>query len=290
MRSLGGLSACRIAPWLAGSVLATSQVWAAGPPADANTARGVLRAESEAVLASSVSERIVKMPFREGDSFKRGDVLVSFDCSHMAAELRAARAGAEVESRNSVVQNELLSMDATGRADADIAKFKEKEKVAQADAIAQRMTGCRLVAPFAGRVVETMVRVNETPAANEKLIRVVSAGPLELHMVVPSKWLTWLKPGSQLAFVVDETGSTLQTKVLRISGAVDAVSQTVKVIAAVPNAPAGVLPGMSGRATLDAAMAGTSASVADAQLTSTRTSPTQSQQLQPPASTERRSK
>lgn len=288
MRQCKGAGRVRLACWAAGSLLAAAQAWAAGPTADANTARGVLRAENEAVLASPVSERIVQMPFREGDSFKRGDTLVSFDCSQLAAELRAARAGAEVESRNAVVQAELLSMDATGRADADIARFKEKEKVAQADAIRQRMAGCRVVAPFAGRVVETLVRVNETPAANEKLIRIVSAGPLELHMVVPSKWLTWLKPGSQLAFTVDETGSTLQARVLRISGAVDAVSQTVKVIAAVPQSPAGVLPGMSGRATLETDMAGVPAPVAGAQLTSTRPATAQSQP--PPATSQRQSK
>ncbi|WP_390317137.1 efflux RND transporter periplasmic adaptor subunit [Variovorax soli] len=288
MRPWGGAGRVRLAFWCTGSLLAAAQAWAAAPVADTNTARGVLRAENEAVLASPVSERIVQMPFREGDSFRRGDVLVSFDCSQLAAELRAARASAEVESRNAVVQAELLSMDATGRADADIAKFKEQEKVAQADAIRQRMVGCKVVAPFAGRVVEALVRVNETPAANEKLIKIVSAGPLELHMVVPSKWLTWLKPGSQLAFTVDETGGTLQARVLRISGAVDAVSQTVKVIAAVPQSPAGVLPGMSGRATLETDMARATASTADTQLTSARPGAPQSQP--PPATTPRQNR
>jgi RND family efflux transporter MFP subunit len=214
-------------------------------------ARGVLRAEHEAVLSSSVSERIVRMPFREGQHFRKGQALVSFDCSRLSAELRAARAGADVEARNAKVQSELLAMDATGRADADIAKLKEKEGDAQADAIRARMSGCKVVAPFAGRVVEAMAKEYETPPANEKLMKIVSDGPLELHMVVPSKWLSWLKTGSSLAFKVDETGDTLQAKVERISGAVDAVSQTVKVVAAVQKAPAGVLPGMSGRAILE---------------------------------------
>ena len=88
MRQCRGAGRVRLACWAAGSLLAAAQAWAAGPTADANTARGVLRAENEAVLASPVSERIVQMPFREGDSFKRGDTLVSFDCSQLAAELR----------------------------------------------------------------------------------------------------------------------------------------------------------------------------------------------------------
>ena len=96
-----------------------------------------------------------------------------------------------------------------------------------------------------------MARTHEAPPPNEKLIRIVSDGPLELHMVVPSKWLGWLKVGSSFDFKVDETGDTVKAVVDRISGAVDAVSQTVKIVCKVPRVPASVLPGMSGQARLD---------------------------------------
>ena len=78
MRQCRGAGRVRLACWAAGSLLAAAQAWAAGPTADANTARGVLRAENEAVLASPVSERIVQMPFREGDSFKDGGGKIVF--------------------------------------------------------------------------------------------------------------------------------------------------------------------------------------------------------------------
>lgn len=214
-------------------------------------ARGVLRARHEAVLAAAISERIERMPFREGDAFRKGQTLVAFDCNRLHAELRAADAGQAAEARNAEVQDELLAMQATGRADAEIARYKERERAAQADAIRARMRDCRLSAPFSGRVVETIARVHETPSANEKLLRIVSDDPLELHVVVPSKWLGWLRTGSAMAFRVDETGDLLPATVERISAAVDAVSQTVKVVAAVPDVPPGVLPGMSGRVVLE---------------------------------------
>ncbi|MEJ8855827.1 efflux RND transporter periplasmic adaptor subunit [Variovorax robiniae] len=227
--------------------------------ADASIARGVLRAQNEATLSSTVSEVIVSMPYREGDRFPKGAALVTFDCNRLAADLRAARAGEAAEARNATVQKELLSMGATGRADADIAVLKEKERGAQAQTIQARMAGCRVVAPFAGRVVETMARTHEAPPANEKLMRIVSDGPLELYMVVPSKWLSWLKVGSSFDFKVDETGATVKAVVDRISGAVDAVSQTVKIVCKVPNVPAGVLPGMSGQARLEQVAGATAA-------------------------------
>ena len=225
------------------------RVWAEG---DLNVARGVLKAEQEAVLSSPISARITDMPLREGDRFAKGALLVSFDCGRLTAELSAARAGAAAEARNSDVQDELLRMGATGRADADIAKFKGQERSAQARAIEQSMLGCKVLAPFSGRVVETLARTSETPPANEPLIHIVSDGPLELHMVVPSRWLRWLKNGSTVAFTVDETGDTLNAKVSRVSAAVDPVSQTIKVISTVADVPAQVLPGMSGQSSMNA--------------------------------------
>ncbi|WP_083447365.1 efflux RND transporter periplasmic adaptor subunit [Achromobacter spanius] len=254
-RSLAPLAGRARRVWLTPLLLACATAWAAEPDVGSGSARGVLRASAEASLSSSISEKILSMPLREGERFKQGDVLVSFDCRRLEAELRAARAGAAVEARNAKVQSELLRMAATGRADADIARFKHQERQAQADVIQQRMVDCKVVAPYAGSVVETLARLDETPPANEKLISIVSDGPMELHMVVPSKWLVWLKEGSDLDFIVDETGDVLPAKVTRVSAAVDAVSQTIKVVARVEGAPASVLPGMSGRATLEGATA-----------------------------------
>lgn len=92
MRPWGGAGRVRLAFWCTGSLLAAAQAWAAAPVADTNTARGVLRAENEAVLASPVSERIVQMPFREGDTAKRDLAVAQTEESVAMAERDYARA------------------------------------------------------------------------------------------------------------------------------------------------------------------------------------------------------
>lgn len=54
--------------------------------------RGVLRARNHAVLSSELAGRIVEMPFSDGQTFAKGDVLVRFDCSAYQAQLDAAQA------------------------------------------------------------------------------------------------------------------------------------------------------------------------------------------------------
>ena len=57
-----------------------------------DSARGILRAQDQAVLASEINGRVLEMPFRDGESFHRGDLLVRFDCSAYQAQLAAALA------------------------------------------------------------------------------------------------------------------------------------------------------------------------------------------------------
>jgi membrane fusion protein (multidrug efflux system) len=233
---------------------AVGALLAAGPGASALaqtstgpvTARGVLRASQEAVMSSAISARVQAMPYREGDRFAQGAALVSFDCATQRAELQAAQAGQAAEARNVQMQTELLRVQATGQVDLDLATEHERERAARALAIKQSMRSCQVLAPFAGRVVETYTRLHESPGANDKLLRIVSDGPLELHAVVPSRWLMWLKPGAGFNLKIDETGDVVAAVVQRVSAAVDPVSQTVKLIAAIPKRPALVLPGMSG--------------------------------------------
>jgi len=67
-------------------------------------------------------------------------------------------------------------------------------------------------------------------------------------MIVPSRWLDRLRVGSRFEVQVDETGRRYPTVVARISGRVDAVSQSIKIYARVVGDVADLLPGMSGRA------------------------------------------
>ena len=60
--------------------------------------------------------------------------------------------------------------------------------------------------------------------------------------------MSWLRSGTNFTFRIDETGESVTASVLRVGAAVDPVSQTVKIMARLPEGRATVLPGMSGTA------------------------------------------
>ena len=77
--------------------------------------RGVLRARSQAVLASELSGRVTEIPFTEGQSFSKGDVLVRFDCSAYQAQANAS--GAAVRAAREELRNkqQLAALNSVGR-------------------------------------------------------------------------------------------------------------------------------------------------------------------------------
>ena len=210
--------------------------------------RGVVKAIDQAALSTDLNARVSKIGFREGQAFKKSDLLVAFDCDRYKAEAQSADANYR-EMRLTLESNEHLEkLSAVGKHDVGISKARADKAQAEAQGLQSRLAQCEVVAPFDGRVSELSVNLHEQPQPNKPYLVIVGYGRLEIELIVPSHWLSWLKPGAEFQFNVDETKKIYQARVDRIGAAVDAVSQMVKLIAIFDTAADSVLPGMSGAA------------------------------------------
>jgi multidrug efflux pump subunit AcrA (membrane-fusion protein) len=81
-------------------------------------------------------------------------------------------------------------------------------------------------------------------------MEILNSRQLELHMIVPSRWLAWLKKGSRFNVRVDELDKDFPARVVRLGASIDPVSQTISVVGEVQGAHPELLPGMSGWAML----------------------------------------
>lgn len=210
--------------------------------------RGVIKPVHEAVLTTDLGVAVLGTPIRSGESFTKGDVLMRFDCAEQRAQTKAfyaAYTGAKARYDN---QREMQALDAAGQYDVLIAKSERDEAHARADAMKARMEKCELRAPFDGKVAQLTINAHEVPAANQPLLKIISTGALELRLIVPASWLTWLSEGAQFTFTVDETNETYPAVITRMDPEVDAVSRTISIIAEFTETQGMVLPGMGGSA------------------------------------------
>lgn len=70
-------------------------------------------------------------------------------------------------------------------------------------------------------------------------------------MIVPSRWLVWLKPDYPFHVEIDETGKTYPARVTRLGGRVDAVSQSIRVFGEITSPAPELMAGMSGKVDIE---------------------------------------
>ncbi|WJM96007.1 efflux RND transporter periplasmic adaptor subunit [Pseudomonas defluvii] len=210
--------------------------------------RGVLRARFQAVLASELAGRVTEIPFAEGQSFSKGDVLVRFDCSAYQAQANAS--GAAVRAAREELRNkqQLAALNSVGRFEVALAEARQSQAQAESQVYQVQVQRCQVKAPFDGQVVVRRVQAHESVASGTPLLEIVDNRSLEIHLLVPSRWLGKLKPDQSFSFVPDETGMPINAVVKRLGARIDEGSQTLLLIGSVPVNTPGLLAGMSGTA------------------------------------------
>ncbi len=217
------------------------------PPAE-GLDRGIVKSLSEVTIATDLNAPVARVAFRKGQKFRKGDILIEFDCRRYQEDLAGAKAEERAERANFKTQAEMARHRAAGRNEVEIARAKFEKAEAAARALAVRLEQCAIRAPFNGRVQEVSAHEAEMSSPGVPLMKIVDDTNLEIDIIVSSKALAWLKAGSEFRFAVDETNETYPARISRFGAVVDPVSQTVEVIAVFLKPPENVIPGMSGSA------------------------------------------
>lgn len=214
-----------------------------------NSIRGFVKPSAEATLSSQIQGRISRLAVRDGERFKKNEILVALDCAKYQAELEAARA--EHEAKRKTLDNnlQLAKLTAIGKLEVEVSAAEERKAEATVRVAEVTVRGCRIQAPFSGRVVTVKVNEHENVSPNDQLMSILDDTKLQIELIMPSKALAWVRKGTPFLFAVDETKRDYQARVEEIGASVDPASQTIKVKGLFQAHPHDVLAGMSGTAT-----------------------------------------
>lgn len=229
-----------------GRAFAAAPANAAKAGEDSGRIRTQLISQHDVMISSEVEGKIAQLPLKEGDAFKRGQMLVGFDCTMYRAQLHKVEATADAAAKVYAVNQRLVSLHSVGELEVEQAKAKAQETEAEAAYVRATVSRCRINAPFAGRVAKRVASQYEYVPAGKPLLQIVDTEDLELKLIVPSAWLTWLRTGTAVQVHLDDLNRDYAAALARVGARVDPVSQTVEVSARIPGAHPELLPGMSG--------------------------------------------
>lgn len=221
-----------------------------GPLGAGPEIRAQLTPREYTTLASETAARIDRIAVRIGQRFQKGDVLVEFDCATQRAQVAKARAVVVQAEKTFAINKRLNALRSIGNLELEVSEAevaKAKADLAAADAAASK---CIIQAPFSGVTVDQKMREFQYATPGQPLLELVDDTHLEIELIAPSRWLSFLKPGHAFQVHVDETGKTYPAKVLRLGGRVDPVSQSIRVIGEITGGTGELMAGMSGRASI----------------------------------------
>lgn len=197
-------------------------------------------------LAAEIGAKISSLPVAEGAAFKKGQVLVGFDCSLQQAQLNKARAGLSAAQKTWNANKRLSELNSIGQVELQVSEAEVAKNQADVSLMSTMLGKCNITAPFSGRVAEQKMREQQFAQPGQAILDILDDSVLEIEFLAPSRWLSWLKTDTVLQLRIEETDKSYPARITRIGARVDPVSQSIKLVATIDGRHPELIAGMSG--------------------------------------------
>ena len=190
-------------------------------------ARALVESTNRTIISSEIGGKITSFTKRDGDYFKKGETLVKIDCSIYKAEKEKIKVKRDLAKIKLDKNLQLAKFNSVGKFDIQISKLELKEQNLALKIASINTNRCVIKAPYNGRIIQKIANRYQNIKPQEELLEIVSANSLEIKIVVPSNWLSWIKIGQEILVKVDELNIDIKSKILQINSVVDPKSQTI---------------------------------------------------------------
>ncbi len=246
---------------------------------------GEVRATQRSRIASREAGKVVTVRVREGDSVKKGDVLVTLDESLLRIDLASAKAQLaaadsslveaksvldrrerdlrkleELQRRQSATETEV--QDARSEVDAQAARVAArtaeiegaKARVARLE---EQLSDMTVVAPFNGRISQKLVDEGEWAGQGDALVELVASDTVDVFLDVPQRYVNAIQAGdASISVRFDALGMEATLSNGSVVPVADSAARTFPVRLVAPNDEGLIQPGMSVTASIPAGFSG----------------------------------
>ncbi|WP_148099116.1 efflux RND transporter periplasmic adaptor subunit [Caulobacter sp. 602-1] len=213
---------------------------------------GVAKGRQSVTITSNTPELITAVHFSDGETVRKGQVLVELKADQEDAGVSEARARLAQAERDYTRWKTLADKGIAPRATAE--QYLSALDVARASvgtAQAQKLDRV-LRAPFSGRVGISDVAPGMLIAAGTPIVSLDDASVIRVDFSVPDRYLRTLRVGLPIAARPDALpGETFQGKIAQIDTRIDPATRAIKARAEFPNAGARLKPGMLVKVSID---------------------------------------
>jgi len=222
-----------------------------GAVVDEVTAVGSLLAEESVIIRPEFDGRIASLDFREGQSVKRGQRLVTLDASEYEAQLAAIKAELNTERQRYQRAQELYQQKFITKEALDVQAGSVDRLAARVKEAQVRVDKTVIRAPFPGVVGLREVSPGAYVKAGADIVILENLSNIKVDFRIPEVHLSKVKRDQPVVLRVDAfPGEAFEGRVYAVQPAVDEQTRTVLMRARVENKGFRLKPGMFVRVAL----------------------------------------
>jgi membrane fusion protein (multidrug efflux system) len=213
---------------------------------------GTIAANESAELRPEIPGTITEIPFQEGTTVKKGEILVRLDTRELEAQLEETRASFELATRTLERTRTLAAENAVSRLELDTATAAHARLRSAIDLLEVRIDKSTLTAPFDGITGARIHSVGDFLTPQSVVTTIDDLSRLKVEMEVPERYLPLLQPGAgfRIATATSASNAEVSGEVYFVSPRIDATTRSTQVKGYVLDPPPFLKPGMFANITL----------------------------------------
>ena len=223
---------------------------------------GTVQSSLSSTVAGEVEGLVEEFTIREGDTVKKGDLLVRLRTKQLElekkgieAELEETLARQSLSEREFGRAKELFDAQIIAREELDAKQYdlnawkgRDLRLRASIERIEDEIERAAIYAPFDGVVLEERTQVGEWLGKGDPVVELMSTAGLEVRVDVPERYIRRFRAGSQVGVAFQALdGRRVSGKVRAVIPQADVEARTFPVIVSFAN-PGGAAPGMMAEA------------------------------------------
>lgn len=196
---------------------------------------GTITARTASTISSKLMGVVRSVNVQEGDTFKKGDLLVTIDQRQVKAQLERALANAQVAAKEYKRYQQLLKEQSASQQEFDRAEARHRDAQAAVAAARVSQKDARVRAPYDGRVVAKMINPGDLASPGTSFLTVEQKGLFCADLVLPERHIQAVQLGMEVKVVVPALNHReVIGKVGRIVPSADARSRSFQVKVSMP--------------------------------------------------------
>lgn len=211
----------------------------------------ILDASERAEIYPIIFDEVLEIPYRLGQSFKQGDLLLRMRNDVYKAEYQKAKHAVDLATEDLRVKESLQASNLISVLELLQSRASLSMANAQMAEALRNYKSTLIIAPFDGKIATIHTRLYERPLQQRSMLEIFNDKVLIARLIIPASSLSRFFIGQEVPIFVKDVNKTVTAKIIHIGAEINPVSNTVNIEGEIDNADGGLMMGMVSFLNLD---------------------------------------